>query len=149
MTMTGLDAFDQTLHKTHVWLQDVMEELQWDDRHRAYMALRGTLHALRNRLNVDEATDLGAQLPMLVRGFYYEGWEPSKTPVKERHKEEFLTHIRETFHTTAAPPDIDPEPVARAVFKVLSKHVTEGEIKDVKAFLPKELEELWPVSTPA
>lgn len=146
MTMTGLEVFDQTLHKTHVWLKDLMEELHWDDRHRAYMALRATLHALRDRLTVEEATDLGAQLPMLIRGIYYEGWNPSKTPTKERHKDEFLAHITKAFRTTLTPPDIDPEPVTRAVLQVLARHVTPGEIQDIKASLPKELSDLWPTS---
>src|SRR5690606_20300263 len=105
VTTTGLDVFDRTVHATNVWLKEVMEELQWDNRHRAYEALRGTLHTLRDQLTVEEATDLGAQLPMLIRGLYYEGWNPSKTPTKERRKEEFLHHVREAFRTTAAPPD--------------------------------------------
>lgn len=149
MTMTGLDVFDRTVHTTNVWFKELMDELQWDDRHRAYQALRGTLHALRDRLTVEEATDLGAQLPMLIRGLYYDSWNPSKTPNKERHKAEFLHHVQEAFRTTAAPPDIDPEPVARAVFKVLSRHVTEGEIKDIKSSIPAALRDLWPASSVA
>ena len=147
--MTGLDVFDRTVHATNVWLKDVMEELQWDDRHRAYEALRGSLHALRNRLTVEEATDLGAQLPMLIRGLYYEGWNPSKTPIKERRKEEFLHHVRAAFSHTAVAADIDPERVARAVFRVLAKHVSGGEIKDVKGSLPEPLQGLWPASSTA
>jgi uncharacterized protein (DUF2267 family) len=147
--MTGLDVFDRTVHTTNVWLKDVMGELQWDDRHRAYEALRGSLHALRDRLTVAEATDLGAQLPMLIRGLYYEGWNPSKTPHKERRKEEFLHHVQEAFHTTSVASDIDPERVVRAVFRVLSKHVSEGEIKDIKSSLPEALKDLWAASNTA
>jgi uncharacterized protein (DUF2267 family) len=149
VAMTGLDVFDRTVHATNIWLKEVMEELQWDNRHRAYEALRGTLHALRNQLTVEEATDLGAQLPMLVRGLYYEGWNPSKTPIKERRKEDFLHHVQEAFRTTAAPPDIDPEPVVRAVFRVMSQHVTEGEINDVRSSLPEALKDFWPAPSAA
>jgi len=137
----GLDSFDSTVHKTHEWLQDLMLELGWSDRHAAYLALRATLQALRDRLSIEEAVQLGAQLPMLVRGFYYEGWTPGGKPLRI-HKDEFLDLIRGSFRAT--PDRLDPERVARAVFKLLSRRVSAGEIEDVKNSLPKELRELWP-----
>jgi uncharacterized protein (DUF2267 family) len=50
------------------------------------------LHALRDRLTVNEAAQFGAQLPMLVRGIYYEGWDPTRLPVK-MNREEFLQRV--------------------------------------------------------
>ena len=141
MSMTGLDVFDRTIHKTNNWLNELMEALGWHDRHKAYLALRVTLHALRARLTVEEVAQLGAQLPMLIRGFYYEGWDPTGKPLKERHKEEFLARIEEQF---SGDDQADAKQVARAVFSVLSDRVTEGEIEDVKHVLPAELRELWP-----
>jgi uncharacterized protein (DUF2267 family) len=106
-----------------------------------YSALRITLHALRDRLTVEEVAHLGAQLPMLVRGFYYEGWDPTGKPEKVRHKEQFLARIEQEFKNDDS---VDPEVVARAVFFVLSHRVTQGEIEDVKHILPEELRSLWP-----
>ncbi len=63
-------VFDTTLHKTHAWLKAAMEALGTEDRHRAYMALRAVLHALRDRLTVEEAAQLAAGLPMLLRGLF-------------------------------------------------------------------------------
>jgi uncharacterized protein (DUF2267 family) len=140
MSQTGLAAFDSTLQTTNIWLNEVMERLAWQDKHRAYLALRAVLHALRDRLTVEEATDLGAQLPMLIRGFYYEGWTPVGKPVKERRRQEFLAHVAEAFRND---PDVQPEQVARAVFQVLAKHVTAGEIKDVKNNLPEPIRSLF------
>jgi uncharacterized protein (DUF2267 family) len=133
MSATGLDVFDTTLHKTNSWLKDLMQVLGTEDRHRAYLALRATLHALRDRLTVEEVAQLGAQLPMLIRGFYYEGWDPTNKPLRVRHREQFLERILPEFRRTD---DIDPEEVACAVFTVLEKRVTEGEIEDVKHVLP-------------
>ena len=66
------DIFDGTLQKTQIWLNELMTALDWENHpHKAYLALRTVLHALRDRLTVEEAVQLGAQLPMLVRGFYY------------------------------------------------------------------------------
>jgi uncharacterized protein (DUF2267 family) len=139
--MTGLDVFDTTVHKTHIWLNDLMQELGWYDRYKAYMGLRTTLHALRDRLTVEETAQLAAQLPMLLRGLYYEGWDPTGKPHKVRHKEAFLTPIRQHFRDD---PAVDPEDVARAVLKVLTRHVSAGEIADVKHVFPTELRDLWP-----
>jgi uncharacterized protein (DUF2267 family) len=141
MSATGLEVFDTTLQKTNSWLKDLMEELGWSDRHRAYLALRATLHALRDRLTVEEVAQLGAQLPMLIRGFYYEGWDPTNKPLRVRHREQFLERILQAFRRDDG---IDPEKVAPAVFTVLEKRVTEGEIEDVKHVLPAELRDLWP-----
>jgi uncharacterized protein (DUF2267 family) len=141
MNPTGIKAFDSTVQTTNVWLKDLMEELGWEDRYRAYHALRAVLHALRDRLTAGEAVDLAAQLPMLVRGFYYEGWRPSETPLRERKKADFLAHIAAAYRDE---PHTDVEAVARAVFRVLAKHVTAGEVKDVKSMLPAELRAMWP-----
>ena len=73
MSMTGLDVFDMTVQQTNIWLKDIMQELGWADRHKAYLGLRTTLHALRDRLTPEEATQFGAQLSMLIRGLCCEG----------------------------------------------------------------------------
>lgn len=140
MSTTGLDVFDSTLQKTNTWLRQIMDELATEDRHLAYSALRVTLHALRDRLPVDEAAHLGAQLPMLVRGLYYEGWQPRGKPEKT-DLGEFLLIIRS--HVGSGLGDPDPRQVARAVFRVLTLHVTPGEIAGVKHCLPADLQELW------
>jgi uncharacterized protein (DUF2267 family) len=138
----GHNVFDGTLQKTHVWLNDIMDELDWHEHpNKAYLALRTVLHALRDRLTIEEAVQLGAQLPMLVRGFYYEGWTLKGKPRKERHKEDFLAHIKDVFKDDVTS---RPESIARAVFKTLARHASEGEIEDVKHILPKALHELWP-----
>jgi uncharacterized protein (DUF2267 family) len=140
MSTTGLEVFDRTIHKTNIWLKDLMEMLDCGDRHEAYLALRATLHALRDRLTIEEVAQFAAQLPMLIRGFYYEGWDPTGKPLKERHKEEFLSRINQELR----PYTIDPEQVARAVFLVLANRISEGEIEDVEHVLPREIRDLWP-----
>jgi uncharacterized protein (DUF2267 family) len=140
MSQTGVKAFDSTIQTTNIWLNDISEQLGWGDRHAAYHALRAVLHALRDRLAVDQAAALAAQLPMLVRGSYYEGWHPQGKPLKERHKDEFLSHIAAESQSE---PHCDPETIAKAVFQVLSKHISGGEIAKIKHVLPAELQSLW------
>ncbi|HEU4643511.1 MAG TPA: DUF2267 domain-containing protein [Gemmatimonadaceae bacterium] len=141
MSVTGLEVFDTTVHRTNSWINDLLQLLGSRDRHRGYLAWRATLHALRDMLTVDEVAQLAAQLPMLMRGFYYEGWDPSDKPLRVRHREQFLAHIAEQFGRDVP---IDPEQVARAAFTVLARRVTDGEIEDVKHVLPSEIRDLWP-----
>lgn len=140
MAFTGLEVFDRAIHKTNDWLKDIMYELNWEDRHRAYLALRATLHALRDRLSAEEAVQLGAQLPMIIRGFYYDGWKPSGKPGKIRQKEEFLSRVRGELQGI----EEDPERIVQAIFKLLAHRVSGGEIQDITGVLPAELRELWP-----
>lgn len=137
----SLEVFETTLQKTNRWLKDLMQLLEWDDRQRAYLALRATLHALRDRITVEETAQLAAQLPMLIRGFYYEDWDPSQAPLKDRSREQFLARIAEQFSGDAA---FEPERIAAAVFALLALRVSDGEIEDVKQILPSSIRELWP-----
>jgi uncharacterized protein (DUF2267 family) len=116
-----------------------MGELGSDDQHRAYLALRSVLHSLGDRLTVEEATDLGAQLPMLVRGFYYDGWNPSGKPVKF-DRNEFLSAVGEQ---SATEPRVEANKITRAVFKALDRHIADGEIEDIEAILPQALKGFW------
>lgn len=141
MSATGLAVFDETLHTTNSWLKDLMALLGWEERERAYRALRITLQTLRDRMPVDNTAALAAQLPMLVRGFFYEGWHPAGTPSGDRSQADFVGHVAKAFAKT---PDRDPEKIVRAVFTLLTKRLTAGEVEHVKKCLPEDIRGLWP-----
>ena len=140
MSATGLPVFDETLQLTNIWLNDIMARLDWEDRSRAYRALRATLHSLRDRLPPNEASQLAAQLPMLVRGIYYEGWRPAATPSKDRTIADFVAHIERAF---SQDPDENPERIVRAVFDVLRERISAGEIEDIIKVMPENIRMLW------
>lgn len=140
MSHTGLKPFDTTLQITHTWLNDLQRRMGWEDPHRAYYALRAVLHVLRDRLTVDQVAALAAQLPLLVRGIFYEGWHPHGKPLKLRHKDEFLAQVAQEFQEAGT----DVEAITRAVFEVLAEHLTYGEVAKLKQGLPEELRYLWP-----
>jgi uncharacterized protein (DUF2267 family) len=146
MSATGFESIDHTVQLTHVWINELDASLRWDNKHRSYRLLRAVLQAVRDWLPVNEAADLGAQLPMLLRGVYYEHWRPAATPVKERSKADFVARIDHAFKTD--PIAYTPEAVA-AVFELLSAKIGTGEIEDVRHALPAELRALWPVPSRA
>jgi uncharacterized protein (DUF2267 family) len=111
-----------------------------EDRHLAYLALRGTLHALRDRVGPESAAHLAAQLPMLLRGLYYEGWRMTASQTKERSRAEFFDHVRSEFPPGSA---IDPNMATRSVFLVMQDKLDAGEVDKILDRLPAELRELW------
>ncbi len=140
MPQSPVAAIETTVNKTHVWLKELMDIGNFSDEAQAYSALRAALHSVRDRLTVDEAVDLGAQIPMLVRGFYYEGWKPSLAPNKERSMQAFLDSISESLRGNT---NIGPERAARATFELLNRQITAGEMQDVKGMMPTEVRDLW------
>lgn len=138
---TAHDVFAATLHKSEQWVVEVMRELGGVDAHQAYAALRATLHALRDRLSIEETAQFAAQLPMLIRGLYYEGWRPRARVERVRHMDEFESLVRDE---AGRPFDAPMREVIRAVFRVLARHVSAGEIEDVIGAMPRDLQEQWP-----
>lgn len=140
MHVSAISAFESTVQKSNGWIRELMDELGWDEPQRAYHGLRAVLHALRDRLPVVEAADLSSQLPMLIRGVFFENWRPSHTPVADRTREQFFEHVIDNFPDDRG---VDAEELVRAVFWLLASHISEGEIDDIKSAMPKQFRDLW------
>ena len=138
--MTTISDLNAAVAAADDWIDDLMRRLGWQDRERVYRALLATLHALRDCLARDEAVYIGAQLPTLLRGLYYEGWHPSARPAT-RNRGAFLERSHDGVHRD---PGIDTEQVARAVFALLAARLPAAEIEDAKAATPSVLHNLWP-----
>jgi uncharacterized protein (DUF2267 family) len=119
----------------------VLDELEIDDRKHAFDALRATLHALRDRIGPINAVHLGAQLPMLLRGAYYEGWRMTDTPTHERHVDGFIAHVAAGLPKGTG---IDPEEAACASFVALTECLDIGESAKIAQLLPADIRSLLP-----
>jgi len=142
MSAVGLESIDHTVQLAHIWINDLDSRLGWENKHRSYRLLRTVLQALRDWLPVNEAVGLGAQLPELLRGVYYEHWRPNRTPVKHRKKAEFLARIADAFRND---PISSTSNAVTAVFELLSDKIAAGEIEDVRHELPADIRVLWPL----
>jgi len=138
MTKTGYRSFDTTVDKTNHILRQIEETYGWpkERRNQSYNALRAVLHALRDRLTVDETAHFAAQLPMLIRGLYYDGWDPSRVP-KKMHRDDFLNKVRSEM----PPYDLEGgmEGLVHTVAQALRLYITDGEWENTKAQMPKDL----------
>lgn len=111
-------------------------------RDQAARILRSVLHALRNRIPLDENFDLLAQLPMALKAVYVDGWKPGKTVSQSSHLKDFLDEIRDADAQLAAYDfgnDAKAKEMVLGVFRVLAQFVSSGELNDVVAGLPREI----------
>jgi uncharacterized protein (DUF2267 family) len=138
MSATGLDVFDKTLQTTNIWLNEICDTLG-PDRRVAWKVLSVVLHKLRDRLPVPLAAHLGAQLPLLVRGVFYDQFQPEKQPLKCDF-DEFVAEVGEWLSDTRP---INPQDAITAVFAVLSHHVAPEQIAKVQNALPADLRDFW------
>jgi uncharacterized protein (DUF2267 family) len=139
MSLSSVDSVERTVHKTNEWLADLAGELGTDDRDEAWRVFRAYLQLVRDRLTLDEAAQLSAQLPHLLRGIFWEGFDPGHQPAKVRHRETFLALLGER---AGFADDDRAAQAAAAATRVLRRHVSEGEIDDVLAQLPEEVREV-------
>jgi len=141
MSAKGLEVIDHTVQTTHEWINELKERLDWVGHRDALHLLRVTLTGVRDHLSHEEAADFAAQLPLLIRGMFYEGWQPAGTPLKDRSQQTFVDRIEEQIASS-----IDYRGVEdiSTVFKLLNARISTGEISDMRGNLPSGIRALWP-----
>jgi uncharacterized protein (DUF2267 family) len=132
MAATGLEVWDRTLQTTNIWLDEIMEEVG-PDRQTAWHALGAVLRALRDRLPLELAVHLGAQLPLLVRGIYYEQWHVGGHNTPPRTFDGFLEIVQANLGRGRA---LSPATATTAVFRTVVRHVDGGQVEKVLGALP-------------
>jgi uncharacterized protein (DUF2267 family) len=142
MSDTGYAALTASVEKTNEVLREIEREYGWpkERRQQSYAALRTVLQALRDRLAVEEAADLAAQLPMVMRGLFFEGWRPSEVPVR-MSRAQFLERVRQGFRFET---EGGMQLLVQRVLHALRRFVTNGEWDDVRATLPDDFTTLLP-----
>lgn len=140
MSSTGLDVFDTTIEKTNSILKEIERQMGWEERrNQAYLALRTSLHALRDRLPLLEAVHLSAQLPLLLKGVYFDGWNPAEVPIK-MNREEFVQRVAREFQF-----DVEGgvEEMIRTTLGVVFNHIDPSESDKILNELPKDIAMLF------
>lgn len=139
MATTTVHAIERTVQKTREWLADFERELGTDDPAYAWRALSAYLQVIRERLTVDEAAQVGAQLTHLLRGVYYEGFDPRRQPQRIRGPETFLEILAEKAQLDD---ETEAARVAAAATRMLRHHISQGELEDVLAQMPAPIREV-------
>ena len=137
MSRTGVDSLDRSIEKTNAWLGDVAASFGTEDRRLAYRVARSWLHTLRDRLPVPIAAHIAAQLPELLRGVFYDGWNPSKVPIKYS-KDEYIARFAKDaqIHHTEVPR------AGRLVTSAFGRHLSAGAMNEALGALPADIRKL-------
>jgi uncharacterized protein (DUF2267 family) len=141
--MSELMTLDRAFQTTRVWINELAKDLGWTDKQKVYTALRAVLHAIRDRVTLEEAVQFGAELPTFIRGLYYEGWQPGAPPARNRRKQALIQEVQDIF-LKARMPRVDPEAAVEGIFRFLNRKIATGELADVRGQLPKAVRSLWP-----
>ncbi|MBI4376710.1 MAG: DUF2267 domain-containing protein [Elusimicrobia bacterium] len=139
MAIRKPEILSSSVQKANLWLKDVERELHDSNRLKAYSTLRAVLHALRDSLPVYEAAHLAAQMPLLVRGIFFDGWKPRPKPAR-LDKQQFYGRIRTELRNQSG---LDPALAAAAVIRTLYLHISAGELATIRDVLPREMRGLW------
>jgi len=140
MSSTKVSSLDRSIQSSIEWLNDIKEELKWKDDERVYAATKVTLQTLRDRMIVDETFELAAQMPLLLKGIFFDGYDPSGKPLTIRSREELFNEIQDRFDKAEG---LSGEVITRAVLKVLYRRVGEGEMDDIKDNMPADIQGLF------
>src|SRR5271170_5730915 len=139
MSATGLQVFDRTLQITNIWLNEISDVLG-PDRKMSWAVLGAVLRTLRDRLPTNVSAHLGAELPLLVRGAYYDHFQPARQPTDLKTTEQFLADVEEQL---IGQKPVDLPGAAKAVFAVLSRHLPAAACEKVRQSLPADIRRLW------
>jgi uncharacterized protein (DUF2267 family) len=138
MIDTNVRAINKSLHETNDWLEAYMKKCSLDDHEQAYSVMRATFHAIRDRIPEDEATDFAAQLPMIIRGFYFEGFNPEDVPKKIRDENEFFFDYLGSKIADSI--DIDPRLAFNKLFELCGEHITSAQVDHVISMFPQDIQ---------
>lgn len=140
--MAELPILENNIHQAMDWIYAIEEACHWDEENqkKAFAILRAVLHELRKLLPLEKAAQLSAQLPLIIRGIFFENWRPHVVVSQEIKKGDFLASIAKALYPYQ---NIDPEETVRSVFHVLKEKLPAGTLEDILKNMPKEIQELY------
>ncbi len=141
MTAQGLEVIDHAVQHTHEWVNELAGRLGWGSKRSTLHLMRAVLRRLRDHLQPEEMAQMSAQLPLLIRGMFFEGWVPAHTPIHARGANDFADAIKEEMGLDA---EYEGSGDIRCVFEVLNARLSAGEVNDVRANRPEAVRALWP-----
>lgn len=137
-----VESFETTLRTSYDWIHTFGDALGQTHGQLCYRGMRAVLHALRDRLLPEtEIAPFAAQLPTLLRGVFYEGWQPNAPRPRIKSPEELYDLIAAEL---AGGLHASPAAIAKAAFETLNQRVDGGEIRKIRHLVPEPIRDIWP-----
>ncbi len=139
--------FNQYANEGNAFLNAYTEHMGFGpDKDKAGRILSATLYALRDIIPFEESLQLIAQLPMFLKAVYVNGWTMRRRPDRIKRMEDFIELVKERDGVAAVNDfgyeDDLAEKYLQLTFMFLRKHVSLGELEDVRDSLPKDLKHM-------
>lgn len=138
---TGIPALEDALRDAQGWLASAGHRINTRSSQVALACLRGTLHTLRAQLDVRRAIEVGERLPLVMRGVFFDGWDPHDAPPPAATKDEFVGRVAAD---NGRNPRIKAERAAKAALEVIFERLPAAVTARIVERLPENLRELWP-----
>ncbi len=126
------------------FLSQLADELNMpNDKERALRMLKSVLHSLRNRISPEESSQFFAQLPMMIKAIYVDGWQIGKHQKRISNFDEFVSEVYELgggYKGITFGDRMEAERAIQSVLKVLKQYISEGEFNDVLVSMPAKLQ---------
>jgi uncharacterized protein (DUF2267 family) len=135
-------AFNKYADQGNLFLNQLSDELNMaENKPRTLRILKAVFHAIRNRISAEESTHFIAQLPMVLKALYVDGW---KIGQKTTHRSTHQDFIEDVYQLSGGAEGAfkrkdEVERYVRAVLDSLSHYISEGEMADIAAMLPPQL----------
>lgn len=133
--------FEKYASKGNEFINRLQSNLGVNDRDHAARILRSTFRVIRNHLSVEESFQLIAQLPMVLKAVYVEGWKLTDHKRITNLDEFFIEIIQEEGHSSWRDFSSKNEVLdsVRAVLQTLREYVSKQEMDQALATLPRKI----------
>jgi len=139
--MADITLLNRNIHKTFEWLRDIENNTQWEyeDKARALDILRVVLHELRDNLMLNDLAHFSAQLPTVISGILFEGWNPNHSLRKEgEFAESIKAHLPQVYVEGT-----DINQAIKSVFLTIDKNIDKNEFEKLRKILLKGIRLLF------
>jgi uncharacterized protein (DUF2267 family) len=146
--------FDKYANDGHTFVKHLANEFNHPDEvNRAGIILESVLHALRDRISIEENFDVISQLPMFMKAIYVDEWKYRKNVDRLKSLQEFTQKVKEEQSKYGEKEfnwnESTEELIERTIGLISERYWSEGLINDIKANLPADIHKIFEkVETP-
>jgi uncharacterized protein (DUF2267 family) len=123
-----MHPFEKLSQTANPWVESMMAELRVTDPYKAVRALGAGLATLRELMTPREMARFVGLLPVVVRGLFFEGWDPQVKPREIHHRSQLLALLGQKYAPHA---DLPTDLLLAAFLAVLNQRLRPEEMAEI------------------